>query len=131
MRLQLAYIIACLTAGGSFLLNRALLKIFGVHTVFTLSPVVEEMLKTVLAYSFDADILITHISFGLIEAVYDWVQTRRLVGVVLSVVGHGLFGFATLLVIRAAGVYVGLAAGIVSHLLWNTVMLKFLAPQAQ
>ena len=126
MRLQMAYVIACLAAGGSFLLNRALLKLFGVQTIITLSPVLEEGLKTLFAYSFGADIFVTHTVFGLVEAVYDWVQTQgRILAAFLSIAGHGLFGFVTVFTAQAAGVHIGLAAGIVTHLLWNTLMIKF------
>ncbi|MDF2499516.1 MAG: hypothetical protein K0Q77_230 [Anaerosporomusa subterranea] len=125
MRLQMAYVIACLTAGTSFLLNRALVKLIGAQTIITLSPVVEEMLKTLFPYAFDADIFVTHGVFGLIEAIYDWVQTRGRIAALLSIGGHGLFGLVTVLTAQAAGVYIGLAAGIVTHLLWNTIMVRF------
>lgn len=126
MKIKMAYIIACLAASSSFLLNRALLKLLGVQTIITLSPVLEEMVKTLSAYYFDADILVTHGVFGLIEAVYDWMQTRgRLLAAVLSIVGHSLFGFVTVFTAQLTGVYIGLAAGIVTHLLWNTIMVRF------
>lgn len=95
--------------------------------IVTLSPALEETLKTLSAYYFAADILVTHLVFGLIEAVYDWVQTRGRMAALLSVIGHGLFGGVTVFTAQLAGIYVGLAAGIVVHLIWNTVMvmLKF------
>lgn len=122
----MAYVIACLTAGISFLLNRALLQRIGVKTVVTVSPAAEEMLKTLFAYFFHADILVTHVVFGLIEAIYDWVQTRgRIVAPLLSLGGHGLFGLVTVLTAREVGLYMGLGAGIIVHLLWNTLMVRF------
>jgi hypothetical protein len=86
----------------------------------------EESLKTGVAFFFGADILVTHIAFGLIEAVYDWWQSRERgkVAAILSVVGHGLFGWITVAVTGMTGIYIGLAAGIISHLVWNTVMLR-------
>lgn len=94
--------------------------------ILTLSPALEEILKTLSAYYFAADILVTHLVFGLIEAVYDWVQTRGqgVTAALLSVIGHGLFGGVTFFTAQSAGIYVGLAAGIVIHLIWNTVMVR-------
>ena len=126
MRLQLAYVIAFLTAASSFLLNRLLLRLAGIRIIITLSPVLEESLKTGFAFFFAADILVTHLGFGLIEAVYDWWQSRErgIVAAVLSVVGHGLFGWITVVTTAMAGIYMGLAAGIVSHLVWNAAMVR-------
>lgn len=122
----LAYVIACLAASGSFLLNRMLLKQIGFQTVITISPALEEMVKTLPAYYFSADILVTHFAFGLIEAVYDWLQTReRIAAAVFSIIGHSLFGGVTVWAAHLTGIYVGLAAGIVIHLLWNTIMVKW------
>ena len=132
MKEYLPYVIACVAAAASFLLNRVFLQRFGMQTIITLSPVAEEMLKTLTAYSVDADILITHVVFGLIEAVYDWLQTRgRLMAAFFSVGGHSLFGFVTVLTTQAAGINIGLAAGIVAHLLWNTIMVKLLPGKAK
>ena len=124
----MAYLIACLAAGGSFLINRLLLRQWGVRVIITLSPVVEEMLKTAAAYYFAADILVTHLVFGLIEAVYDLAQSQgKAMAAAMSVIGHGLFGGATVLAAGTAGIYAGLAVGIMLHLLWNTIMLRWVA----
>lgn len=120
----MAYVIACLTAALSFLLNRTLLRLVGIQSVITLSPVMEESVKTLFAYYLDADILVTHGVFGLIEALYDWRQTRRRSAALFSMIGHGLFGAVTVAVIGQGGIYLGLAAGIVAHLLWNTIMMR-------
>jgi hypothetical protein len=126
MKIHLAYVIACLAAGSSFLLNRLLLKLVGVRVIITLSPVLEETLKTLSAYFFSVDILVTHLIFGVIEAVYDWLQTngRGIAAALLSIAGHGLFGVMTVLTAQATGIYIGLAAGIVTHLIWNTAMVR-------
>lgn len=126
MRVYLAYVIACLGAAGSFLLNRALLRLFGVQVIITLSPVLEEAAKTLSAFLLGADLLITHLTFGLIEAVYDLSQSggKAVLAALLSIVGHGLFGVITLTVSLLSDMYVGLAAGIVAHLIWNAAVLR-------
>lgn len=126
MKLYLAYVIACLGAAGSFLLNKALLRLFGVQVIITLSPVLEEAAKTLSAFFLGADLLVTHLTFGLIEAVYDWSQSegKAMLAALLSILGHGLFGVITLTVSLATDMYVGLAAGMVAHLVWNAAVLR-------
>lgn len=120
------YVIACLTAACSYVLNRALLKALGTQVIITISPVIEEMLKTLLPFYLDANILTTHVVFGVIEAVYDMVQSQEhgITAAVLSVAGHGLFGALTVYAMQTAGIYIGLASGIIAHLLWNSLMIR-------
>lgn len=126
MQKQLALIIACLAAGLSFILNKALLKLVGLQSIITISPVVEELSKTMFAYFLAADILVTHLTFGVIEASYDWMKSRGkgVTAAILSIIGHGLFGAVTLFTAQQAEIYMGLAAGIIMHLIWNAVMLR-------
>lgn len=123
----MAYILACLMAALSFLLNRAALKYMGVKVIISYSPVVEEAVKTVPAFLLGADILLTHISFGILEAGYDFCVSRRhgLAAAALSIVGHSLFGLITIGVISITGsIFPGLGAGIVAHLVWNVTAVR-------
>ncbi|MDD4600291.1 hypothetical protein SDC9_22931 [bioreactor metagenome] len=122
----MAYIIACLMASLSFLLNRMLLKCIGNLTIITLSPVVEEMAKTLLSFYLGADVLATHIVFGLLEAVYDWQGSQnKLKAAALSIIGHSLFGLVTVGVFYlSVNIWLGLAVGIVTHLIWNFAVLQ-------
>lgn len=125
----MAYVIACLMAGLSFLLNRALLKHIGNITVISMSPAVEEMSKTLLAYYLDADIFATHVTFGLLEAVYDWYNGTKDSGkaAALSIAGHSLFGVLTLVVLKLAGsIWPALGAGLATHLAWNVTMIRLI-----
>lgn len=126
----MAYIIAVLMASLSFLLNRAALKYFGLQAIITLSPVLEEAAKTLLAYYLGADIIVTHIIFGALEAGYDWHTSRRhgAAAAFFSVLGHGLFGLATVAVLVLTGsIAVGLAAGVIFHLAWNITVIRLVA----
>jgi len=123
----MAYIIGCLMAALSFLLNRALVNWIGIKTVISYSPVIEEASKTLFAYFMGADILATHITFGLVEAGYDWYQNDRHGGkaALFSVVGHSLFGIATVGILAvSSSILLALAAGLLLHLIWNITVIR-------
>lgn len=126
----MAYIIAVLMAGLSFLLNRLFLRYIGPVTVISLGPVIEEAAKTLFAYYLKADLIAVHVVFGAIEAIYDWYQDggRKLAAPALSIAGHSLFGMATAGVLGMTGsIWLGLATGIVLHLIYNVTMIRWLA----
>jgi len=122
-------VIGCLMAGLSFLLNKLLLKYIGVKVVISYSPVVEELSKTLCSYYLSADILVTHIVFGVLEAIYDWLhqqnEQRGTIAALLSIVGHTLFGGITVLVFNLSNsIYIGVVAAIVVHVLWNVTLIR-------
>lgn len=130
----MAYVIACLMAGLSFLFNRALLKYIGTVTVISMSPVIEELLKTLPAYYLSADIFATHATFGLLEAVYDWRTGRKEGGkaAVLSITGHSLFGAFTLMTLKLTGdIRLATGAGVAAHLAWNTLIIRLVRRDRQ
>lgn len=126
----MAYLLAALMAAASFLLNRELLRRFGSHVVVSLSPILEESVKTLSAYYFQADLITVHAGFGVIEAAYDWCSSQGTAwkAAALSIAGHSLFGVVTAFCWRFSGiVWLGLAAGCTAHLLWNVIMLRWFA----
>ncbi len=123
----MAYIIGLLMAALSFLINRALLKYVGLRAIIGLGPATEETAKTMLAYYLQADILLTHVIFGLIEAVYDWAcyHGSGRTAALLSIGGHSIFGLLTVSIFHLSGkIWLGLAGGIVIHMAWNAVIIK-------
>jgi len=125
----MAYVIGCLMAGLSFLLNKLLLKYIGIKVVISYSPVVEELTKTLCSYYLAADILVTHIIFGVLEAGYDWLnrqnERRGTVAAVLSIVGHTLFGGITIFVFNlSSSIFIGMIVGIGVHLVWNVTLIR-------
>lgn len=122
----MAYIIACLMASLTFILNRLLLKYIGNLTIITVSPVIEESAKTLLAYYLDADVLATHVIFGVLEAVYDWHNAVfKAQAAAFSIIGHSLFGLLTVgIFLLFANIWLGLASGIIVHLIWNFTVVK-------
>ena len=128
----MAYVIACLMASLSFLLNKALLKTVGPRSIVSFSPAVEEALKTLPAYYLSADILATHVTFGLLEAVYDWLPKRKSSdkAALFSLIGHTLFGLATIAALWLAdSIWMAVAAGFACHLAWNAAVVTFYAPR--
>ncbi|HMM22213.1 MAG TPA: hypothetical protein PKA10_15950 [Selenomonadales bacterium] len=126
----MAYVIALLMAALSFLLNRAALRYIGVTAVITYGPVLEELAKTVLAFYLGADILLTHVTFGVIEGVYDWAtaSNRRLAAAALSILGHSLFGALTTATLAFSGsVLAAVIVGSLVHLVWNVTVIRLTA----
>lgn len=124
----MSYLIGCVVAMISFVLNRALFQRIGYKTIITYSPVVEEVCKTLPAYFIGADILVVHVTFGIIEGCYDFYQnqyTGVLAGA-LSIVGHFLFGLTAVVVLMlTANIYLAIVASCVFHLLWNVIVVRF------
>jgi hypothetical protein len=125
----MAYVIGCLMAGLSFLLNKILLKYVGVKAIITYSPIVEEMTKTLCSYYLAADILVTHIVFGMLEAGYDWYTNpngqRGVWAALASIVGHSLFGALTLICLYASdSIWIALAGASCVHVMWNVTLIR-------
>lgn len=125
----MAYVIGCLMAGLSFLLNRLLLKYIGIKVVISYSPIVEELTKTLCSYYLAADILVTHIIFGVLEAGYDWFKgqnkQRGTIAALLSIIGHTLFGGITVFVFNFSNsIIIGIVVAISAHLIWNVTIIR-------
>lgn len=130
----MAYIIGMLTASLSFLANRVLLKYIGPEVIISYSPILEEAAKTLLSYLLGADILATHFTFGILEALYDWhiSPKYKLWAALSSMSGHGLFGLITMGILFMTGsIWMGLMGGIVTHLCWNAAVVYYQVKQNQ
>ncbi len=126
----MGYVIGCLMAGVSFLVNRRLLKYTGPQTLVTYSPALEEAVKTVPAYYLGADILVTHLVFGGLEAIYDWREEKNMKAGIFSIIGHSLFGLLTLAGLRlTANLLGGLMMGLVAHFIWNIAVVGIYSPR--
>lgn len=126
----MAYVIACLMASASFLVNRLLFKHLGPRVIISYGPAVEETAKTMLAYWLGADILLTHISFGVLEGIYDRLGAKQsgLKPVMMSILGHTVFGAATLAALAAStSIWIGLASGVLIHIVYNVVVVQLYA----
>lgn len=125
----MAYVIGCLMAGLSFLLNKLLLTYMGMKVIVSYSPILEELTKTLGPYYFDADILVTHIIFGVLEAAYDWLHRRNrergTIAALLSMTGHTLFGTITIAILSLSdSVFLGIVVASSVHLIWNVSLIR-------
>ena len=123
----MAYVAGCLMACFSFLLNKVLLKLYGQKIIISYSPLMEESAKTLFAYAIGADILLTHVTFGCLEAGYDLYQGghKSRQAAVSSILSHSLFGMITIAVYSLSGsIMVSLAAGFTVHWLCNVIMIN-------
>lgn len=113
-------------AGISFLINRSLLRTLGPAVIISVSPAVEEAVKTLPAYFLGVDILLTHVIFGLLEAVYDGRRGKTgWLAALSSVSGHGLFGLATVTMQHLTGAVAwGLIAAWLLHTGWNALAVR-------
>lgn len=124
----MAYIIAILTAGFSFLFNKAFIKKAGFLTIVFLSPVIEETSKSLAAFLFNADIFMTHFTFGAIEGFYDWYSGGRnkYFAAVLSVIVHSLLGFITVeMFMFTSNILFGVFVAVLAHIFWNGMVIYF------
>lgn len=124
----MSYWIGGLAALVCFALNRALFLRVGYRTVTTYSPVLEEACKTFPAYVLGAAIWPVHVVFGAIEGAYDFYTNQKsgAAAALLSVLGHTLFGAATVAVLALAdSIAAAMVAGSVLHVAWNLAMVRF------
>jgi hypothetical protein len=126
----MGYVLGCLMAGLSFLVNKLLLKCTGLKTVFYYSPLAEEVLKTLPAHYLGADVLITHSVFGLIEGLYDFITSpkSKAIPLLMSVLGHSLFGVITVLGRYFTGqIWLGLIGAVFVHIIWNITAIRLMS----
>jgi len=126
----MAYLVACLMAALSFLLNRMMVGYVGFRVAITYSAIIEELSKSLPAFILGADMLVTHATFGLIEAGYDWQTSKnhRVTAAAFSLLGHSFFGLVTIASLDATGSIVSaLVAGILVHLVWNVTIMRIAA----
>jgi hypothetical protein len=118
-------VIGCLMAAASFILNSWFIKQWGNKAFITIGPVIEEVSKSYLAWSLGADLLLTHITFGVIEGSYDLLTSRYgSKGCILSIGGHSLFGLVTIVVYAFSGfIGVGIVLACIVHIGYNLWMI--------
>lgn len=110
-----------LAAGIAWVINYLASKFLGEQAVLFVSPLIEELLKTGAAWLGGAPIVLTHATFGSVEAVYDLSQpTGGVSGGITSFLGHLAFGSITELIYHETGsIWLGWLLATAAHMLWN------------
>ncbi|MDW7649796.1 MAG: hypothetical protein SCK29_02900 [Bacillota bacterium] len=114
-----------IAAFAAFFTNRLTYRVWEDTALLGPVPLAEEVIKTMLAYSLGAGIFLTHLVFGIMEAILDWRgQSRGLPAAASAVIAHSIFGLVTVVVSQKAGMLgAGIAISFLVHALWNAVML--------
>ena len=108
----------------SFILNRYIFSKLGLWTVIYLVPWSEELFKTVLAYYFGSDLIVTHFVFGLLEASLDLFNSNNLAAV-LALLTHLFFGVLTFYFWRWSNNLIGsIAVVVLVHTAWNYLIRR-------
>jgi hypothetical protein len=90
-------------------------------------PAVEEAAKNLVALLSGADLLGTHVVFGLVEAGFEAVvgEWRGLLAGLAGLVGHAFFGAATQAALHETGSpFLATGAGLGLHIAWNALALR-------
>ena len=117
-------------AGLCWLINGKLLNRFGNKAVIYFGPAVEELAKTGLAVLLAVPIIINHLLFGITEAIWELMNSRRGVRAAFyAAATHLFYGLITAAVFQYIGVLPALAAAYLIHMLWNYwVIQKTMSP---
>lgn len=120
---------ALLATVCAFLINRWGIKRFGFAEVVWIGPAIEELGKTASAVVLGAMVLPVHVYFGITEGIFDLRGSTRQSGAaaVVSVVGHGIFGYVTIWGHEIfASWWGGILLAVIAHMFWNSYVILFL-----
>ncbi|MBS3970359.1 MAG: hypothetical protein KGZ94_09615 [Clostridia bacterium] len=121
----MAFIIAGLLASFmAWVFDRYIFSKEGLKGVVFLGPFAEELFKTGLALIFSTSIILTHIVFGLAEAIMDYKNTQKSLGAIVSLASHALLGIITYgLFILLGSIYIALLIAVIGHVSWNKFVM--------
>ncbi len=119
-----AGLVAALIAWGC---NVLVVRAGGERCIIWVIPWLEEFIKTGTALLLRTSVPLTHGVFGLVEAVHDYLSSRRLgfwAGFA-SVLSHWFLGQITQYVFASTGYWLlGMGAAAFMHILWNFFMTR-------
>ncbi|MGE5592970.1 MAG: hypothetical protein ACM3X3_04720 [Betaproteobacteria bacterium] len=127
-----------LASGAAFLFNRAASRGArpGPLLALVLGPGVEETAKTGFALAMAAPVVVVHLGFGAVEAVYDAsarlgpgggpasLSARGLAAGAMSLLSHAAFGAVTQAVLALTlEPFLAVAAAVLVHAVWNLTIV--------
>ena len=125
-----AIVLSGLAAFLAYAFNRWAVGRYGEEAIRLLIPIVEEGLKTGFAIKFAAPLLAVHVSFGFLEATYDYLANPgvrpagRGLASLAALAGHTVFGGITaLLIAKGLGPLLGIIITGLLHSFWNMSIL--------
>lgn len=112
----------------AYLFNMWTIKRLGDTAIIIIVPFIEEVFKTLAPIIMGANIIIAHLVFGLIEGVYDIVNSPKRIGkwaALVSVISHSVFGIVTYLTISYGySIYWAILLAWLLHSSWNWYITK-------
>jgi hypothetical protein len=110
----------------SYIINTKAIRLSGTKAIIYVAPIIEEFLKTWLAVIFGGSIFVAHMTFGIVEALYDFFNNRGSSAFFAGMAGalsHTLFGVITMLSFRYSGsIIVAIIFAIAAHMFWNRLV---------
>lgn len=110
-----------LAAGAAWVTNGLVIPAIGRRGIAFLTPLVEELAKTLTAISLGAALLWTHVLFGVLEALVE-IKRRGTKGLApggAALVSHSIFGLLTAGLYGRGGILPALAVTYLAHATWN------------
>ena len=116
-------------AVAGFFINNRLLERMGDKALIVYIPLAEETAKTAAALLLGANILLTHMVFGVVEALYDLYNSppaHSCTASVLGLISHTLLGLTAHFTLRVFGSRIlAVLVPAVLHSLWNRIMTGY------
>ena len=114
----------------SYIFNKWVLNRLNDKGLTVAVPIIEESLKTMSAVIIRTSIIGTHFIFGIIEGIYDIVNSSKKIGkwaALASILSHSFFGLVTVLTINAGyPIYWGIFLSWLIHSTWNWYITKYI-----
>lgn len=108
----------------AYLLNSLLMKQLGEKAIIFFVPLIEESAKSFMAYFIGTNLIVVHIIFGVVEALYDLIYTKNEraghMAALMSILSHGIFGLLTYYLYLGTGmILLAVAITTLVHSTWN------------
>ncbi len=122
-----SFISGCAAALLSYYINSKALKDAGEKVIVYWAPILEELLKTGFALVLKSKVLLTHATFGVVEAVYDIFTNDSITAYwagAASLISHIVFGAITQYFIYRQNSFFGIAIAAFVHMAWNFAVIR-------
>ncbi|HHW57550.1 MAG TPA: hypothetical protein GXX15_07810 [Clostridia bacterium] len=110
----------------AYFLNKIVVNRYGSKAIIYFVPVIEETCKTVSGY-LTCSILLSHLMFGIAEAVNDYIKSSYKINfraAVLSILSHSFFGLTAYVLVLKTNIFLAIAITSLIHGFWNRLMLR-------
>lgn len=123
------FIAGILAAIFCLFFNSFLYKLYKDKAVIYEAPFLEEFIKTYTAVLFRGDILFSHLGFGVIEGIFDFLKDEKgkmnRTAAYFAVLSHMFFGIIVYYAVKSGyPVFAGFLISSFFHLLWNIFIYR-------